>query len=122
MRIVIVGVCSSGKSTLEAGLRGLGYEAHAMVQEHSYIPNLWESTQPDLLVYLDASADTLRRRGETELSDQDLEGQRQRLEHARQHCHLYLNTDRFSAEEVLRRVRRFADRRIVSGPTTPATG
>ncbi len=120
MRVVIVGVCSSGKTTLEEGLRRLGYESHSCVQEHSYLPTMWMATHPDVLVYLDASAETLKRRGETDLSDHELEVQRQMLEHARQHCDLYLRTDRLSAGEVLRRVRRFVDRRIVAGPPPPA--
>jgi hypothetical protein len=119
MRIVIVGVCSTGKSTLEQGLRRLGYEAHSCVQEHAYVPDLWASAHPDLLVFLDASADTLSRRGETDLTENDLAGQRQRLEHARRHCDLYLRTDRLSADKVLRRVRRFVDRRIVAQPAAP---
>lgn len=116
MRVLIVGVCSSGKSTLEAGLTALGYEARSCVQEHSYVPDMWRTTRPDVLVYLDASVDTLRRRGEAELSEAALEEQRKFLSHARAHADLYLRTDHLSAEQVLRRVRRFLDKRI-SAPT-----
>jgi hypothetical protein len=116
MHIVIVGVCSSGKSTLEAGLAALGYEARACVQEHSYVPEMWQTNRPDVLVYLDASLDTLRRRGEAELGEADLEEQRRLLTHARAHADLYLPTDRLSSEQVLRKVRRFLDRQV-SAPT-----
>ena len=119
MRVLIVGVCSSGKSTLEAGLAARGYEARACVQEHSYVPDMWQTTRPDVLVYLDATADTLRRRGEAELSEAALEEQRQVLAHARAHADLYLRTDQLSAEQVLRRVRRYLDKRI-SEPTAPS--
>ncbi|MDP3047715.1 MAG: hypothetical protein Q8O07_09600 [Chloroflexota bacterium] len=116
MRVLIVGVCSSGKSALEAGLTALGYEARSCVQEHSYVPDMWRMTRPDVLVYLNATVDTLRRRGEAELSEAALQEQRQFLAHARSHADLYLCTDHLSAEQVLRRVRRFLDKRI-SAPT-----
>jgi hypothetical protein len=119
MRVMIVGVCSSGKSTLEAGLSALGFEAHTCAQEHSYVPGMWQTTRPDVLVYLDVSVDTLRRRGEGELSAADLDDQRHLLAHARAHADLYLRTDKFSAEQVLRKVRRFLDKRI-SAPTAPS--
>ena len=116
MRVLIVGVCSSGKSTLEAGLTTLGYEARSCVQEHSYVPGMWQTTRPDVLVYLDAGLDTLRRRGEAELSEAALDEQRQFLAHARAHADLFIQTGHLSAEQVLRRVRRFLDKRI-SAPT-----
>src|SRR5512136_1142092 len=100
MRVLIVGVCSSGKSTLEDGLKRLGYDARSCVQEHSYVPAMWRSTGPDLLVYLDAGPETLRRRGETALDDTALAEQRAHLADARQHCDLYLKTDGLSPAEV----------------------
>jgi RNase adaptor protein for sRNA GlmZ degradation len=119
MRVLIVGVCSSGKSTLEAGLAALGYEARACVQEHSYVPEMWQRSQPDILVYLDATADTLRRRGEADLTESALEEQRRVLAHARARADLFVRTDHLSAEQVLRRVRRFLDKRILA-PTAPS--
>src|SRR4051794_16055791 len=53
--IVVVGVCSSGKSTLVHTLQEKGIQAHAVSQEHSYVPHLWQRTNPDVLIYLDAS-------------------------------------------------------------------
>lgn len=114
MRVLIVGVCSTGKSTLEEGLKRLGYDARSCVQEHSYVPTMWRSAEPDALVYLDASAETLRRRGETGLDEAALAEQREHLADARAHCDLYLRTDRLSPHEVLRRVRRFVDRLVRS--------
>ena len=109
-KIVIVGVCSSGKTSLEEGLRRLGYEAHACVQEHSYVPEMWQSSRPDVLIYLDASLETLRKRGETDFTEAALAEQCAHLAHARQHCDLYLKTDSLKAEQVLRKVRRFLDK------------
>jgi deoxyadenosine/deoxycytidine kinase len=111
MRVLIVGVCSSGKSTLEQGLQRLGYDAHSCVQEHSYVPDMWRTSQPDLLVYLDATLDSMRRRGETDMDEAALAEQHEHLAHARQHCDLYIRTDRLSQEQVLRKVRRFIDKR-----------
>lgn len=111
MRVVVVGVCSVGKSTLEEGLKRLGYDAHSCVQEHSYVQDMWRTSQPDVLVYLDASPQALRRRGGTGLDDAALAEQRAMLVDARQHCQLYVNTDRLSADKVLRRVRRFLEKR-----------
>jgi hypothetical protein len=111
VRIVIVGVCSAGKTSLEEGLRRAGYEAHACVQEHSYVPDMWQGSRPDVLIYLDASLATLRRRDETDLDEAALTEQRALLAHARQHCDLYLKTDDLSQEEVVRKARRFVDKR-----------
>jgi hypothetical protein len=119
MRVLIVGVCSSGKSSLEAGLKALGYEARACVQEHSYVPEMWQTTRPDILIYLDATLDTLRHRGEAELSKAALEEQRLMLTHARAHADLYLRTDKLTTEQVLRKVRRFLDKRASASTAPP---
>ncbi len=119
MRVLIVGVCSSGKSTLEAGLVALGYEARSCVQEHSYVPEMWQSSHPDVLIYLDASMETLRRRDESELTEAVLQEQCGYLAHARAHADLYLRTDHLSAEQVLRKVRRFLDKRTMAS-TAPS--
>src|SRR5689334_21840989 len=62
VEVVVVGVCSSGKSTLVSKLREAGYRARACSQEHSYVPYLWQLRNPGALVYLDASLHTIRRR------------------------------------------------------------
>jgi deoxyadenosine/deoxycytidine kinase len=110
MRVVVVGPCASGKSVLVEGLTKLGYEAQACAQEHSYVPTMWQMDQPDLLVYLDATLATIRRRRQDEFPATELAAQQKRLANARQHCHLYLKTDDLNIEKVLRRVRRFVDR------------
>jgi len=55
MRIVIVGVCAAGKTTLAENLKSIGYDAATVAQEHSYIPTLYRNTSPDVVVFLDAS-------------------------------------------------------------------
>lgn len=64
-RIVVVGPCASGKTTLVNKLSELGYDAHACAQEHSEIATLWRHTPPDLLIALQATVGAVRaRRGE----------------------------------------------------------
>jgi len=110
MRIVIVGVCASGKSALANRLTACGYEAHVCAQEHSFAPAMWRMTEPDVLVYLDASLVTVRKRKGVDWGDDQLAEQRARLADARAHCHLYLNTEGLTEEKVFRRVRRFLDK------------
>jgi len=107
VRIVIVGPCASGTTTLAESLRRAGYEAHPCAQEHSYVPDMWRMSQPDVLIYLDATLDTIRRRREVSWGEEHLITEKERLAHARQHCDLYLPTDQLSKEEVLQRVEHF---------------
>jgi hypothetical protein len=99
-RIAIVGVCGSGKSTLEQKLKALGLEAFSVAQEHSYVRELWRTKEPHLLVYLDANLSTIRRRGHATLSRLILEEERKRLAWARRKADLYIKTDRLTPEEV----------------------
>jgi ABC-type cobalamin/Fe3+-siderophores transport system ATPase subunit len=63
-KIVVVGPCAAGKSTLVSALRGLGYDAHVSGQEHSEIATLWQHSKPDVLIALDADITAVRdRRG-----------------------------------------------------------
>jgi GTPase SAR1 family protein len=65
-RIVVVGPCASGKSTLVNALRARGYDAHVCGQEHSEIPTLWRHAHPDVVVSLAVDiAAVRRRRGES---------------------------------------------------------
>lgn len=101
--IAVVGVCAAGKSTLVASLRAQGWNARQVAQEHSYAPAMWQRiTNPDVLIYLDASLDIIRRRRR----DPDfplwiLEQEISRLRQARLQCHLYVNTDPFTPDQVL---------------------
>ena len=101
--VKIVGICGSGKSTLARRLQAHGYHAHQIAQEHSGVPDLWRRRNPpDVLVYLDASGDTARQRyPHLNLTDDYLDIERQRLAHARQHAHCYIDTDGLTPDEVL---------------------
>jgi cytidylate kinase len=103
--IGVVGPCASGKSTLIAGLTRLGYRTRHIAQEHSYVKDMWQRlTNPDVLVFLDASYPSTTRRRKLDWSEADWQEQQQRLRHARENANLYLDTDALSAEEVLRSV------------------
>jgi deoxyadenosine/deoxycytidine kinase len=105
LRIVVVGPCGAGKSTLAENLSIHGYSARQVTQEHSYVPNMWKLlSKPHILIYLDASfeACTLRKRFNWRL--EEFAEQIRRLSHARQHCDIYLLTDDLSPEEILQSV------------------
>ena len=86
-------------------LRELGYEARECVQEHSYVPTMWQKiSRPDVLIYLDASRATIAQRRSADWSERYLTKLNHRLSHARQHCDLYVYTDDLTEEEVLGRV------------------
>jgi hypothetical protein len=108
-RIALVGPCGAGKSTLGDRLRALGYDCREPAQEHSFVPDMWwHCLQPDLLIFLDATAETIaRRQHRDDWFDGFLAEERRRLQHARSQCHLYLPTDDLTPEQVLERVLAF---------------
>lgn len=100
--IGIVGPCASGKSTLAAQLARQGYRAHQIVQEHSYVADMWKVIgRPDWLIFLDASFATCSQRKALDWQETEYQEQRRRLRHAREHCDLYIDTDALTTEEVL---------------------
>lgn len=105
-RIVIVGVCGSGKSVLARALQERGYNARSMAQEHSFVRGMWRARgQPNVLICLDASAETINRRlGRTDWTAEAVAEQHRRLADARAYCDLFLNTDDLGEEEVLEQV------------------
>lgn len=105
-RVTVVGVCAAGKTELVERLRARGYDARHCIQEHSLVPDMWRRiSRPEVLVYLDASLEAIRRRRPNEDYDAAyIQEQRRRLTHARQHCQVYIPTDALSVEGVLERV------------------
>ena len=117
MRVVVVGVCGSGKTTLAEGLRRLGYEVRECRQEHSEVPRMWQvMSRPDVLICLDASDGVIRQRGQRHHVTWLVEKQRQRLAHARAHCDLYVLTDDLSEAQVLELVAGFLARFAAEKP------
>ncbi|MBI5869607.1 MAG: hypothetical protein HZB44_01430 [Actinobacteria bacterium] len=103
MRIVITGVCGSGKTVLAEGLKKLGYDARAVAQEHSLVPELFLHPEPDVVFYLDASDETVALRKETGWKPSQLAEQRRRLKLARQRADIRLNTDGLEPSQLLER-------------------
>ncbi|HEU5315915.1 MAG TPA: transketolase [Chloroflexota bacterium] len=100
-RVVVVGVCASGKSELVRRLTTRGLDAHSVAQEHSHVPQLWRHEgRPDVLVYLQASLRVVRRRGRRNLDAPALAEQRRRLSAARRSAHVKVPTDHLTAAEV----------------------
>jgi len=101
-RIVVVGPCAAGKTTLVSNLSHRGYDIHSCAQEHSGTPELWKKRcRADVLVHLDAELETIaQRQNRTDWTAARLDAQRRRLADARQHCDLYLRTDDLTREQV----------------------
>mgnify|MGYP001094120174 CR=1 FL=1 len=101
--IAIVGPCASGKTTLIDALSAQGYHARQIAQEHSFVPDMWEIiTQPDVLIYLDASYEVCTQRKNLNWTPKEYEVQIERLADARENCDLYIDTDELNPEEILR--------------------
>ena len=104
MRLVVAGVCVSGKTTLVKSLRDLGIDAHNVAQEHSTIKKLWNHKQPDILVVLDVKLKTIRQRRMVPWGEDRLAVQRKRLCDAYEHADLYIQTDELSKNEIVQKV------------------
>jgi CheY-like chemotaxis protein len=104
MRIVVAGVCVSGKTTLVKSLRELGIDAHNVAQEHSVVKNLWNHKNPDILVVLDAHMPAIRQRRIVPWGEERLAVQRGRLCDAYEHADLYIQTDELSKDDIVQSV------------------
>jgi thymidylate kinase len=111
LKIGVVGPCSAGKSTLVKGLKQRGYlNVRPISQEHSYVPYMWlRITNPDLLIYLDVSFKDAQKRRWLNWTPDEYAEQLRRLQHARQHAQLYVDTNLLSVEGVLEEVVRFLE-------------
>ena len=108
--IGVVGRVRSGNPRLIAGLTRLGYRTRHIAQEHSYVKDMWQRlTNPDFLIFLDASYPTTCQRRKLDWTEAEWQEQQHRLRHARENADLYLDTDGLSAEQVLERVVEFVN-------------
>lgn len=101
----IVGPCGSGKSTLVQRLSALGVRARHIAQEHSYVAAMWQRiTNPDLLIFLDASFEEATRRRKLNWTVEEYQEQHRRLTHARIHANLYIFTDPLTPDQVVEKI------------------
>jgi deoxyadenosine/deoxycytidine kinase len=103
LRVVIVGPCASGKSTLAERLRADGYDAYVCAQEHSEISNLWQHLEPEAVIALDVDLDTVRRRRGAEWPETIFREQIRRLAAARSAANVTIDAaalDRDAVERV----------------------
>ena len=101
----IVGPCSSGKSTLIGNLKQKGYICRHIAQEHSYVPDMWlKIVNPRVLIYLEVNYETSMHRRPLNLSSKEFDEQVNRLSHARQNAHIFVDTVPLSPGEVYQAV------------------
>jgi energy-coupling factor transporter ATP-binding protein EcfA2 len=100
-RVVVVGPCASGKSTLVRNLRDLGIDARVSGQEHSAIRNLWQTLSPDLLIALDIDLETVRTRRSANWPENLYDVQHARLREAFEVADALVDTAKVSEEEVV---------------------
>ncbi len=109
-KIVVVGPCAAGKSTLVAALRTLGYDAHVSGQEHSEIATLWQHSQPDVLIALDVDISAVRDRRGGSWPEWLHDLQVQRLASASRAADLAIDTTTLSTQAVFARVIAYLER------------
>jgi dephospho-CoA kinase len=110
-RVVVVGPCASGKTTLVATLRSHGYDASVAAQEHSAIPKLWQHMDPDVVIALIVNIDAVRERRDASWPDWLHDVQEERLANAQDAADLVIDTSDIGPNEVAERAIRFlADR------------
>lgn len=115
MRVVVVGVCAAGKTTLVKNLRESGIEAYNVAQEHSGIRKLWQRKNPDVLVVLDVTLPVILKRRDVPWGEERLVLQHERLRDARKNADLYIQTDKLDQKEVAAAVVNYIARRRGNG-------
>ncbi len=104
-RVVVIGPCASGKTTLAQRLQALGFDARACGQEHSEIRELWRHLEPDVLIGLRIDLETLRdRRSSGSWSGRVYARQQERLASGYAQADLVLDCHALDQEEVERNV------------------
>lgn len=103
-RVVVVGPCGAGKSTVVEQLRRWGYDAFTVSQEHSIVPDLWRRRAPDALIYLHVEYPVLQARRGAAWPHALYERQMERLEDARRHATLVIDTGAAGINETMARV------------------
>lgn len=100
MIVVVVGVCGSGKTTLVKNLRDNGINAYNVAQEHSCIKKLWKHKNPNKVIMLDATYETIQKRRGVLWGKETLFEQHDRLKDAKNNTDLFIKTDDLTIAEV----------------------
>lgn len=108
-RVVVIGPCASGKTSLTTRLQKLGYDARACGQEHSEISELWRHLHPDVLIGLHIDLETLRKRRSATWSDRIYGRQIDRLRSGFERADLVVECDSIDQETVVRQVIRWLE-------------
>lgn len=117
VQIGVVGPCAAGKTTLINGLKNRGYQARHIAQEHSYVKDMWQRiTNPELLIFLDVSFEVSMQRNWMNWTESDYLEQLRRLEHARSHAGLIIDTNHLTPEQVLAQVLCFLEDQATGSP------
>jgi GTPase SAR1 family protein len=109
-KIVVVGPCAAGKSTLVSALRALGYDAHVSGQEHSEIAMLWQHLQPDVLIALDVDITAVRNPRGDSWPEWLHDLQVRRLAAASRAADLTIDTTMLSTQAMIARVVAYLER------------
>lgn len=103
-RLVVIGPCASGKTSLTTRLQRLGFDARACGQEHSEIQELWRHLDPDVLIGLKIDLDTLRRRRSSGWSASIYARQQERLASGYAQADLVIDCHDIDQDAVLQEV------------------
>ena len=103
-KIVLVGPCASGKTTLAHHLKVHGHHVRVCGQEHSGIRDLWRHMDPDVLIALDVDLATLRQRRSAEWPEHLYLVQRGRLASAFAAADIVVDSTLNDADAVADRV------------------
>lgn len=100
-RIVVVGPCASGKSTLVSALKASGHDANAVAQEHSAVRDLWSRKGADVLIALDVPLEVVRARRSPNWLEVVYQRQHERLTSAYEAADLTIDTSEHDVDEVI---------------------
>lgn len=107
-KVGVVGPCGAGKTTLVKNMAAMGWEIRHIAQEHSFVQTMWKRiTNPDILIFLDASYPITIQRRQFNLSLDEYHEQHRRLADARVNADLYILTDSFTPEDICVKVIEF---------------
>jgi GTPase SAR1 family protein len=101
IRVVVVGPCASGKSTLAERLRARGIDAYVCAQEHSEVETLWLHLGPEVVIALDVDLTTVRARRGADWPEAIFREQRRRLAAARAAADVVIDTAAHDADATV---------------------